>query len=262
MTDAARLIVCAADGEPLVQTGRQAAARFAEALVRAARARAAGPSSGAGRRLVVAIERRAADARAALALLLHTDELLVVDDVAGCGEAAFLRACLGAADRDAQVIHAADLVASNDTRLITVAGAVAAPGVRLVAASATIDDVVAGAGGAICGPAWVALRSTLALLPPLDRDVRVGDMAGLRAVIVAPGASTLARRARGDLRAPDPTTPLGVDRACLGVFDANRAAAAEASFSTPLSFDLVSRRLGFVPDSLAWPALDPHALPA
>ena len=232
------LLVVAVDGEPLVATGRQAAAQHAEALVRAARARAAGG------RLVIVIGAGADEARAALAPLLAADELLMVPDVIGCADAALLPV----ADK---LLHAAELLATGSTRFVTVAGAVVVPGARHVDASATVADAIAGAGGVSCGPSWVALASTLRVQPPLERDARVGDLPGLRAIIVAPGASTLARRARGDGRALDPASPLGVDRAWLGAFDPNAAA------QSPLSLELVARRLGLDPGSLSWPALDP-----
>jgi hypothetical protein len=237
------LVVVAVDGEPLVQTGRVAAARHARQLVGAARARR--PA-----RLLVAVGRAADDARAALAPLLGAGELLLVPEVIGCDGAGFLAAYAGAPAPELELVHAADLVAGAATRLLTVAGAVAAPGVLEVPVAATVEDVVAAAGGARCGPAWVALASSLRPGPPLERDAAVGSLPGLRALLVAPGASTLARRARGDLRALDVSSPLGVDRAWLGAFDPNAAAAA------PLSLELCARRLGFDPGSLAWPGLD------
>jgi hypothetical protein len=243
---AAGLVVTALDGEPLVWTARHAALAHAAQLVRAAERR--------GAEVAYVIGRGADDVRAALAAAgVAAGAVHELPEVIGCDDAAFVRRSL--ASEAVDVVHAADLAAPAGQVLLTVAGAVGSPGARLVDASARVTDVIAAAGGASCGPAWVALATTLRVEPPLERDLRVGERPGLRAIIVAPGGSTLARRARGDLRALDVASPLGVDRAWLGAFDANAAA------RSPLSIALVTRRLGFAPGDLRWPTLaSPDAL--
>ena len=233
------LLVAALDGEPLVVSGREAARQHAARLVAAA-----GPDA------AYAIARGADAVRAALlAAGVRGERIVDVPVVIGCDDAAFLRANVAGAT---SVQHAAELIASASPGQVwlTVAGAVVAPGARFVDASARVSDVVAAAGGVTCGPAWVALGSFLHVRPPFERDARVGDLGAGRALLIAPGGSTLARRARGDLRALDVASPLGVDRAWLGAFDANAAARA------PLSIALVSQRLGFAPGQLSWPELE------
>ena len=230
-------LVAALDGEPLVVSGREAARQHAARVVAAA-----GPDA------TYVVARGAEDVRAAL-LAAGAGRIVEVPAVIGCDEPAVLRARFAASD----VVHAAELVAAGAPGQVwlTVAGAVAAPGARFVDASARIAEVLAAAGGVTCGPAWVALASFVHARPPLERDARVAELGGgCRAILVAPGGSTLARRARGDLRALDVASPLGVDRAWLGSFDANDAARA------PLSIALVAQRLGFAPEQLSWPDLE------
>jgi Na+-translocating ferredoxin:NAD+ oxidoreductase RnfC subunit len=152
------------------------------------------------RRAVVAVERRAGPPPGV--------EAVLVDDVARCGEPADLahdvagvRVAPGADPLAAGVLvlDAAAVVALGAgapvvERTVTVAGDVARPGVGRVPVGVSIEELVAAAGGATCGPAWVALGDGPLAGRPMDRDDVVGK--ATRAVFVAAAGSDLVRRAR------------------------------------------------------------------
>jgi len=191
------VIVDATDGDPAVASARRAVWAYADEL-RAGLA-AVKEATGAAR-AVVAVERRAG-APPGL-------EVALVDDVARCGDPADLahdvagvRVAPGADPLSAGVLvlDAAAVIALGAgtpvvERTVTVAGAVARPGVGRVPIGVSIDELVAAAGGATCGPAWVALGDGPLAGRPMDRDDVVGK--ATRAVFVAAAGSDLVRRVR------------------------------------------------------------------
>jgi Na+-translocating ferredoxin:NAD+ oxidoreductase RnfC subunit len=204
------VVASCVDGEPGVATRRRVAAARTDELVRGLAAVVA--ATGA-ERAVVAIERRAreigrfVDASAPV-------KVVVVDDVARCDEPADLaydvaRARVPAGDdpidHGVLIIDATSLVDLDaaqgnpvTSRAVSIAGAVAHPAVRLFPIGTTVEDAVSAAGGATCGPAWIALGDGPMTGRPLDRDDVITK--ATRALFVVAAGSDLARRAR---------TPLG-----------------------------------------------------
>lgn len=191
------VVIDATDGDPAVASARRGAAAYATELragVDAVRA-AVGAE-----RAVVAFARGGARPPGV--------EAVSVDDVARCGEPADLaldaagaRVAPGADPLTAGVlvIDAAAAIALGAgtpvvERTMTVAGAVARPGVGRVPVGTTVDDLVAAAGGATCGPAWVALGDGPLAGRPLDRDDVITK--ATRAIFVGAAGSDLVRRAR------------------------------------------------------------------
>jgi Na+-translocating ferredoxin:NAD+ oxidoreductase RnfC subunit len=202
------IIASAVDGEPLVATSRRLAEKQPKDLIEGLRLAIAAAGAERG---IVAVERRARDARAALTAAIRLrDPITVADvpDVARCGDARDL--ALDAAQiavppgddparHGALVIDAAALVELARgvpvvDRAITVAGGVAHPGVVRVPLGTSVDDVVIAAGGATCGPRWVALAGGPLAGRPLDRDDVITKAS--RALYVADAGSELVRRAR------------------------------------------------------------------
>lgn len=204
------VVAAAADGAPLVASARRLAAAEPAALLHGLRVAMA--ATGAPRGLI-AVEARAAELVRALEPELPEGgavAIAAVPDVAGCGDPAEL--CRDAAgvsvppgadplDHGVLVVSAAalcDLAAAPRQpvvdRVVTVAGDVLRPGVRRVPVGTAIEDLVAAAGGASCGPAWLALGDGPLDGRPLGRDDVVGKTT--RAVTVVAGGSDLARRAR------------------------------------------------------------------
>jgi Na+-translocating ferredoxin:NAD+ oxidoreductase RnfC subunit len=134
--------------------------------------------------------------------------VVAVDDVARCGEPADLALDVAGArvppggdplSAGVLVVDAAAAIALGAAapvveRTVTIAGGVARPGVGRVPVGVSIDELVAAAGGATCGPAWVALGDGPLAGRPLDRDDVVTK--ATRAIFVAAAGSDLVRRAR------------------------------------------------------------------
>lgn len=190
----ARVVIArAADGEPGVETARRIAEHRAAEVVAGLASVVAFIGAREG---IVAVEERATDA--CRALTEAGGRVARVPDVARCDDAADL-AWDAARTRDALVVDASALVelaarTPVTERWISIAGAVERPGVRAVPVGATVEDVVRGAGGATCGPAWIALGDGPLTGRPLDRDDVVTK--ATRALFVTAASSDLARRLR------------------------------------------------------------------
>jgi hypothetical protein len=242
----ATLLAAAVDGEPLVATGRAVARDATADLLRGLGAAAAAVGAA---HLAVALERRAADARAALLAAAPGLRVVEVPDVLGCRDEVALLAAAGGAgvlavDAAALAELGRGLAAPGGAAApevwLTVAGAVAEPGVRRVAPGLSVDGAVALAGGPTCGPAWVALAGGPLTGSLADRDSVIDGR--WRALTVLPGGSELARRARGDRRAGAETRASGLDPSWLG------AGAPGEPPAAALPLELVALRLG-----LPWP---------